>query len=143
VLGVGVEMRAFCAKVSGRVVVASSLGCSDVTSMAGAAGGAAKGLAPEDEDEANGFAGAALPAFEEKGFEKGFAGAVELALGFTPNSDSPILGCGFSSSTLTAFVSVSVFALDLADAPFATRTPRMLLTLPSFRLHALRRQLQI
>ena len=68
-------------------------------------------------------------------------GAVELALGFTPNSDSPILGCGFSSSTLTSFL--SVFAPDLAAAPFATRTPRMLLTLPSFRLHALRRQLQI
>jgi hypothetical protein len=137
-----VVMRAFCAKVSGRVVEASSLGCSDVTSIAGAdaaAGGAAKGLAPEDG--ANGFAGAALPELEEKGFENGFAGAVELALGFTPNSDSPILGCGFSSSTLTSFL--SVFAPDLADAPFATRTPRMLLTLPSFRLHALRRQLQM
>jgi hypothetical protein len=116
--------------------------CSDVTSIAGAAaaaGGAAKGLAAADD--AKGFAGAALPAFEENGLEKGFAGAVELVLGFTPNSDSPILGCGFSSSALTSFL--SVFAPDLTDAPLATRTPRMLLTLPSFRLHALRRQLQM
>lgn len=132
-------MRAFCAKVSGRDVDASSFLSSDVTSITGGgAAEAANGLAAADE--ANGFAGAALFEFEENGFEKGFAGAVELVLFFTPNSDSPILGCGFSSSCLISF---SGFALDLVDAPFAMRTPRIPLTLPSFLLHAFRRQLQM
>ena len=139
---VGVEMRAFCANVSERVADASSSLSSFVTSIVGGGveeAGAANGLALADE--ANGFAGAEPLVFEEKGFEKGFAGAVELVLFLTPKSDSPILGCGFSSSCLISFF--SDFAVDLADAPFEMRTPRILLTLPSFRLHAFRRQHQM
>lgn len=132
-------MRAFCAKVSGSVVEASSFLSSDVTSTVG--GGVKVAEAPNGfalADEAKGFAGAVPFEFEEKGFEKGFAGAVELVLFFTPKSDSPILGCGFSSSCLISFFSGFLF-----DAPFAIRTPRMPLTLPSFLLHAFLRQLQM
>jgi hypothetical protein len=93
--------------------------------------------------EEKGFAdGVAVPlGLEEKGLEKGFADADGLPECLTPNSDSPILGWGFSSC-LTSFFS-GFGALDLPLAPLAIRTPRTPLTLPSFLLHVLRRQVQM
>ena len=137
-------MRAFWAKVSGREVVASSgLEAGGVTWTAGVGAGAdvdvPNGFALPDE---NGFAVAVPFGFEEKGFANGFVDAEALPPLFTPNSDSPIFGCGFCSSCLTS--SFSAFGLlALVLAPLAIRTPRMPLTLPSFLRHVLRRQVQM
>jgi hypothetical protein len=104
-----------------------------------AGGGEAGDLTLAGADE-KGFAGALPAAFDEKGFEKGFAAAPVLIPFFTPNSDSPILGCGFSSCWTLGF-STLVGALLLA--PFAMRTPRIPRILPSFLLQVFLRQVQI
>lgn len=133
-------MRALDAKVSGRVVDASSLFFSDAMACtAGAGAGAPKGFALPDCEE-KGFATPA-PGLEEKGLEKGFAEAEAPAPFCTPKSDSPILGCGFSSG-LSSFFSILAAGI-LLPAPFVMRTPRMPLTLPSFLLHVLRRHVQM
>lgn len=71
-----------------------------VTSTDGSGAAAKVGLAGDDE---NGFAGALPAAFEAKGFEKGFTGAVVDGPPLTPNSDAPIWGCGFSSCSTLGF----------------------------------------
>jgi hypothetical protein len=90
----------------------------------------------------NGFNEAVPAGFDEKGFEKGFAGVVVLAPFVAPKSDSPILGCGFSSCFDSGF-GVLLCATRPAPAPFAMRTLRIPRTLPSFLLHVFLRQLQI
>lgn len=136
----GSERRNFEANVSGREVVASSVG-SMIVGVAGAGVGSfvENGLEAVEVEE-NGFAGTLPEQFAEKGFEKGFALGVLPEPLDMPKSDSPILGCGFSSC-LTSFF--SGFAAVLALAPFAIRTLLIPLTLPSFRLHVLRRQLHM
>jgi hypothetical protein len=102
-------------------------------------GDATTGVELAGVDE-KGFAGALPAAFEENGFENGFDGVVVLDPFVTPNSDSPILGCGFSScSTL----GLSIFVCVRLLAPFAMRTPRSARILPSFLLHVFLRHVQI
>jgi hypothetical protein len=59
----------------------------------------------------------------------------------TPKREPPMLGCGFFFSWISCFS--GFFAAVMLLAPFAIRTPRMPLTLPSFLLHVFRRQLQM
>lgn len=133
----GSETRTFEANVSGREAAASSGVGSAMVGTDGAAG--AKGLEEVDDDE-NGLADVLVEDWAEKWFAKGFAEDDPLEPFATPNSEAPICGCGFGSGAGSFF---SIFVPDLADAPFAIRTPRIPLTLPSFLLHALRRQLQM
>lgn len=135
-------MRTLDAKVSGRVVDASSLFFSDVmacTAGADTEAGAPKVFALPDCEE-KGFV-APAPGLEEKGLEKGFAEAEAPAPFCTPKRDSPILNCGFSSG-FSSFFSILAAGILLL-APFAMRTPRIPLTLPSFLLHVLRRHVQM
>lgn len=88
----------------------------------------------------NGFNEAVPAGFDEKGFEKGFAGVVVLAPFVAPKSDSPILGCGFSSCFDSGFC---VLLWATRPVPFAMRTLRIPRTLLSFLLHVFLRQLQI
>lgn len=108
-----------------------------MTSTDGGAVGTGLELAAADE---NGFVGALPAVLEEKGFEKGFAGAAVLPPRVAPNSDAPILGCGFSSDSILGF---SAFVCVLLLAPFAMRTPRKPRILPSFLRHVFLRQVQI
>jgi hypothetical protein len=128
------------ANVSGKVVEASSFfSTGSLTWTAGVGVDAPKGL--EFPAEEKGLAEAVPFGLDEKGFANGFAGVDALTPFLTPNKDSPILGCGFSSSLTSFFSILAVLALLLA--PLAMRTPRMPLTLPSFLLHGLRRHVQM
>jgi hypothetical protein len=92
--------------------------------------------------EEKGLAGAFPFAPIENGFENGFAGAAGGPPPFTPNSDPPMfIAAGFASSC-TGFTSAFLGAA-FAPEPLATLTPRIPLTLPSFRRHVFRRQAQI
>ena len=115
--GSGDESRSLEAKVSGKAGDASSILSSDLACTG-------RGVV---------LKGFALLGFEEKGF----AEAAGLAV-WTPKSEAPIAGGGFWSS----LISLMTFATGLLLAPLAMRTPRMPLTLPSFRRHVLCRQLQ-
>lgn len=91
---------------------------------------------------ANGFGGVDVEEDVENGFElapppieNGFAFVLEL--GLAPNNASPILTAGFEAATSGFAVLFSLFSFGVATSVILV--PRNTLTLPSLRLHVLRR----
>lgn len=137
-MGGGDDKRTFWAKVSGRVDVS-------------AGSGFWAGLAARAEAVEKGFADADVVAVDVKGLlavevpvEKGLLEGKAALDGATPNRDAPMFwvaafGPSASWEDCCGAGVLSVFLLDF-DCPLATLVPRMPLTLPSFRLHVLRRQ---
>jgi hypothetical protein len=114
------EICAFEANVSVRVVVGS---------------GRWAGLAARDDVPAKGFGDADV----ENGFEELENGFKDDPWEAPPNSAAPILDCGVAVSLEEFVVAFEV----LLDFDFVILFPRIALTLPSFLLQALRRQLKI